>query len=46
MRKRKVKVTLSEDVLKLIVEGKVKLVKDVKIKYGKYKIIKRYVPKK
>jgi len=40
------KVILSENVLKLIIEGKVKVVKGKKLRYGKYKIIRRYVIKR
>jgi len=39
------KVILTENVLRLIMEGKVRVIKDKKLKYGKYKIIKRYAAK-
>ena len=39
------KVVLSENILKLIIEGKVSLVKGKKLRYGKYRIVKRYVAK-
>lgn len=34
---------LSENILKLIIEGKVKVIKGKKLKYGKYRIVRRYV---
>jgi len=43
---RKVRrVVISEDLLKLIIEGKVKVVKGRKLKYGRYRIVRRYVAK-
>ena len=43
---RKVRrVVISEDLLKLIIEGKVKVAKGKKIKYGRYRIVRRYVAK-
>jgi len=41
-----VKVVLSEKILRLILEGKIKLAKGKKLKYGKYRIVRRYVPKR
>lgn len=43
--KKKTRVTVSEDILKLIVEGKIRKSKIKKIKYGKYRIVKRYALK-
>jgi len=45
MIRRGKKVILTENVLRLIMEGKVRVIKDKKLKYGKYKIVKRYVAK-
>ena len=43
---RKVRrVVISEDLLKLIIEGKVKVAKGKKLKYGRYRIVRRYVAK-
>jgi len=43
---RKVRrVVISEDLLKLIIEGKVKVAKGRKLKYGRYRIVRRYVAK-
>ncbi len=39
------KVILTEDMLKLIIEGRVRIIKDKKLKYGKYRVVKRYVAK-
>jgi len=41
-----VKVVLSEKILRLILEGKIKLARGKKLKYGKYRIVRRYVPKR
>ena len=38
-------IVISEDLLKLIIEGKVKVAKGKKIKYGRYRIVKKYVAK-
>ncbi len=40
-----VKVVLTKEILRLILEGKIKVIKDKKLKYGKYRIIRRYIPK-
>ena len=40
------RITISERILKLIIEGKVKVIKDKKLKYGKYRIVRRYVVKR
>jgi len=37
------RVVLSEGVLRLIVEGKVRVIRDRKLRYGKYRIVRRYV---
>jgi hypothetical protein len=37
--------TIGEETLKLILEGKARLVKGVKLRYGKYRIVKRYIVK-
>jgi len=43
---RKVKrIIISEDLLKLIIEGKVKIARGKKLKYGRYRIVRRYVAK-
>jgi len=39
------RVVLSENILKLIIEGKVSLAKGKKLRYGKYRIVRRYVAK-
>jgi len=39
------KVILTEDMLKLIIEGRVRIIRDKKLKYGKYRVVKRYVAK-
>lgn len=39
------KVILTEDMLKLIIEGRVRITKDNKLKYGKYRVVRRYVAK-
>ncbi len=44
MKKTK-KVVISENLLKLIIEGKIKIVKGKKLKYGKYRIVRRYTAK-
>ena len=45
MSKREPKVILSYNIFKLIIEGRVRIARDKKLKYGRYRIIKRYVPK-
>ncbi len=39
------KVVISENLLNLIIEGRIKVVKGKKLKYGKYRIVRRYVAK-
>ncbi len=39
------KVMIDEDMLRKLLEGKVRLVKDKKLRYGKYRIVRRYVLK-
>lgn len=39
------KVVLSENILKLIIEGKINIAKGKKLKYGKYRIVRRYIAK-
>ncbi len=34
---------INEEVLEALLEGKVRLRKDVKLKYGKYRVVRRYV---
>jgi len=38
------RVTISEDMLKALIEGRAKLREDVKLRYGRYRIVERYVP--
>ncbi len=45
MRKQRKNIVLSEGVLKLIMEGRVKIIRDRKLKYGKYRVVRRYVVK-
>lgn len=37
------RIVIDEEVLRALLEGRVKLRKDVKLKYGKYRVVKRYV---
>jgi hypothetical protein len=37
--------TIGEETLKLILEGKARPVKGVKLRYGRYRIVKRYIVK-
>jgi uncharacterized protein YaiL (DUF2058 family) len=37
------RVMINEEMLKALLEGRVKLRKDVKLKYGKYRVVRRYV---
>lgn len=40
------RVVVSENILRLIIEGKVRIVEGKKLKYGKYRVVKRYVVKR
>ena len=46
MLKRGRRVILSENILKLIMERKIRVIKDKKLKYGKYRVVRRYVVKR
>jgi len=37
------RISISEDIFNLIVEGRVRVVRDRKLKFGKYRIVGRYV---
>jgi len=37
------RIVIDEEVLKALLDGRVKLRKDVKLKYGKYRVVRRYV---
>lgn len=39
------KVIIYEDMLRKLLEGKIRLIENRKLRYGKYRIVKRYVPK-
>lgn len=43
--KKSKRVVISENILKMIIEGKVKIAVGKKLKYGKYRIVRRYVAK-
>ena len=44
--KKSARITLSEGILKLILEGKVRLIRNKKLRYGKWRILRRYVVSK
>jgi hypothetical protein len=37
------KVMIDEELLEALLEGRVKLRRDIKLKYGKYRMVRRYI---
>ena len=37
------RIVIDKEALKALLDGRVKLRKDVKLKYGKYRVVRRYV---